>query len=57
MGAEELEDYLEFQDPYIREQIAKSNADIAAVRTRPARVLLDELRKLEPAKPKRSPKR
>ena len=44
MGADELEDYLEMCDPTIREQIRKSNADIAAGRTRPASDLLAKLR-------------
>src|SRR5437879_1749911 len=56
MGADELEDYLELQDPKVREQIAKSNADIAAGRTRPASALLDELRQRKTVKPKRSAK-
>ena len=57
MDADELEDYLELQDPAVREQIAASNADIAAGRTRPASELLNELRRMK-AKSKRSaPKR
>src|ERR1017187_463262 len=40
MGADELEDYLELQDPKARGAIAASNADIAAGRTRPAEGLL-----------------
>jgi PHD/YefM family antitoxin component YafN of YafNO toxin-antitoxin module len=40
MGADELEDYLELQDPKARGAIAASNADIAAGRTRPATDLL-----------------
>jgi PHD/YefM family antitoxin component YafN of YafNO toxin-antitoxin module len=40
MGADELEDYLELQDPKARGAIAASNADIAAGRTRPAGDLL-----------------
>jgi len=40
MGADELEDYLELQDPKARGAIAASNADIAAGRTRPAADLL-----------------
>jgi antitoxin (DNA-binding transcriptional repressor) of toxin-antitoxin stability system len=57
MGAEEMEDYLEARDPAIRAQIAKSNADIAAGRTRPAGELLAELRATKAAKSKRSAKR
>ncbi|MBI3697874.1 MAG: type II toxin-antitoxin system Phd/YefM family antitoxin [Acidobacteria bacterium] len=43
MGADELEDYLELQDPKVRRQIEQSNADIRAGRTRPAVALLAEL--------------
>ena len=57
MNADELEDYLEARDPAIRAQIKKSNADIAAGRTRPAGELLAELRAMRAAKPKRSVKR
>jgi PHD/YefM family antitoxin component YafN of YafNO toxin-antitoxin module len=44
MDADELEDYLELQDPKARRDIERSNADIRAGRTRPARELLAELR-------------
>jgi len=55
MGADELEDYLELQDPAVRRQIAKSNSDVLAGRTRTARALLDELRRPKKiAKPKRA---
>ena len=57
INAEELEDYLEARDPAIRAQIKKSNADIAAGRTRPAGDLLAELRATRAAKPRRSAKR
>lgn len=40
MGADELEDYLELQDPKVRNAIAASNADIAAGRMKPAKDLL-----------------
>lgn len=40
LDAEELEDYLELQDPKVRRSIRESNADIAAERTRPAEDLL-----------------
>ena len=56
LDADELEDYLELQDPAIRQQIAESNADIAAGRVRPASELLAELRRMKPVRPKRSPK-
>jgi|SRR3989304_9696329 len=36
MDADELEDYLELQDPEVQEQIRRSNEDIRAGRTRPA---------------------
>src|SRR2546428_2893007 len=45
MDADELEDYLELQDPKVRRLIEKSNADIRAGRTRPAEELLAEFRK------------
>ena len=57
MSADELEDYLEMRDPAIREQIKKSNADVAAGRTRPAGDLLTELRTARTARQKRSAKR
>jgi len=54
MAADELEDYLQLQDPKVRAQIAKSNADIAAGRTRPADTLLAELKRTKAAKPSSS---
>ncbi len=42
MDADELEDYLELQDPNARRDIAKSKADIRAGRTRPIDALLAE---------------
>ena len=44
MDADELEDYVELQDPKARRDIQRSNADIREGRTRPARELLTELR-------------
>jgi PHD/YefM family antitoxin component YafN of YafNO toxin-antitoxin module len=44
MDADELEDYLELQDPKARRDIQKSNEDIRAGRVRPARELLAEMR-------------
>lgn len=44
MDADELEDYLGIHDPEARRQIQKSNEDIRAGRTRPAREFLAELR-------------
>ena len=40
LDADELEDYLELQDPNIRRAIRESNADIAAGRMKPAEDLL-----------------
>src|SRR5438105_15473101 len=40
MSADELEDYLELQNPQVQRAIAESNADIKAGRTKPAEVLL-----------------
>jgi hypothetical protein len=57
MSADEMEEYLEMRDPEIREQIKKSNADIAAGRTRPAGDLLAELRAPRTTRQKRSAKR
>jgi len=45
MSADELEDYLELQDPKVRRAIADSNADIKAGRTKPAEALLREFKK------------
>ena len=50
MDAEELEDYLELRNPGVREQIAESNRDVKAGRTRPAAELLTELRSAAPRK-------
>jgi PHD/YefM family antitoxin component YafN of YafNO toxin-antitoxin module len=50
MDADELEDYLELQDPNVLEQIAESNGDVKAGRTRPAAELLTTL-KSKAAKP------
>jgi PHD/YefM family antitoxin component YafN of YafNO toxin-antitoxin module len=44
MDADELEDYVELQNPKARRDIERGNADIRAGRTRPARELLAELR-------------
>lgn len=44
MDIDEFEDYLELNDPKVRRAIEKSNEDIRAGRTRPARELLAELR-------------
>ena len=57
LDADELEDYLELQNPAVRAQIAKSNADIAAGRTRPATALFAGPKRLNVARSKRPPKR
>jgi PHD/YefM family antitoxin component YafN of YafNO toxin-antitoxin module len=44
MDADEMEDYLELQNPSVRQQIAESNDDVKAGRTRPAVELLAELK-------------
>lgn len=44
MGANEMEDYLELQDPKIREHIRKSHEEFLAGKSRPATKLLAELR-------------
>src|SRR5271156_5734201 len=57
MGADELEDYLELQDPKVREHIRKSNADHLAGRSRPAKDFLTELRAgAQPAPKKKRPR-
>ena len=44
MGADEMEDYLELRDPKIKAQIRQSNLDVGAGRTKPAEVLLQDLK-------------
>jgi 4'-phosphopantetheinyl transferase EntD len=44
MDADELEDYLELQDPTIQRQIQKSHQEYLAGKSRPARELLAELK-------------
>lgn len=44
MSADELEDYLELQDPKVRRDIAASNKEYRAGKSRPARELLADLR-------------
>ena len=44
MDADELEDYLEIRGLNVREQIAESNQNLKAGRTRPAADLLTELK-------------
>lgn len=44
MDIDEFEDYLELQDPTVREHIRKSNEDYLAGKSRPAEDLLVELK-------------
>ena len=50
MGADELEDYLELQEPDFQRAIAESKADIKAGRTFPAGDLLTESKQENPRK-------
>jgi PHD/YefM family antitoxin component YafN of YafNO toxin-antitoxin module len=52
MDIDEFEDYLEAKDPQAQRDIAKSNEDIRAGRTRPARELLTERTKPRASKSK-----
>ena len=55
---DELEDYLELRDAAVQEQIAASNRDVGAGRTRSAVALLSEFKKTKvTAKNKRATKR
>jgi PHD/YefM family antitoxin component YafN of YafNO toxin-antitoxin module len=45
MSADELEDYLELKDPKVRASIAASRKDHASRRSRPAALLLSELKR------------
>lgn len=55
MDADEMEDYLELRNLKVKAQIRQSNLDIRAGRTRPAEILLQEL-KVSAAKPLRRSK-
>ena len=55
MNIDDLEDYLELQDPKMKKQIARGYQDYLAGKTRPAKELLTELKK-EFIKPKRKKK-
>jgi antitoxin (DNA-binding transcriptional repressor) of toxin-antitoxin stability system len=57
MGADELEDYLELQNPSVREHIRKSHEDFLAGKSRPADQLLAEIERMKPKKPNRSSKK
>lgn len=43
MGADEMEDYLELQDPKVRQEIRKSRDEYLAGKSRPIEALLGEL--------------
>jgi PHD/YefM family antitoxin component YafN of YafNO toxin-antitoxin module len=47
MGADELEDYLELQDPKIREHIRKSHAEFIAGKSRPVADFLSSTRSVQ----------
>jgi PHD/YefM family antitoxin component YafN of YafNO toxin-antitoxin module len=53
MGIGEFEDYLELQDPKVREHIRESNKEYLAGKSRPYREFLAELRGEEQPKAKR----
>jgi len=46
MGADEMEDYLELQDPKVREHIRKSRQEFLAGNSRPAEMLQEKLEKI-----------
>lgn len=52
MDADELEDYLELQNPTVKEFIAESHKDYIAGHTRSAEELLAQLRQRTPGKTK-----
>lgn len=47
MSSDEMEDYLESQDPKVNKMITEGNKDILAGRTIPGNKLLSELRKIQ----------
>ncbi len=53
MDADELEDYLELQNPTVKEFIAESHKDYVAGHTRSAEELLAQLKQRAPEKTKR----
>jgi len=53
MDADEMEDYLELQDPTVKEFIAESHKDYIAGHSRAAEELLAELKQRAPGPPKR----
>ena len=56
MNIEEFEDYLELRDPKVQAQIRKSHRTYVAGKSRPAEMLLSELKKETPTKTARHPK-
>lgn len=56
MGADELQDYLELQDPKVREHIRKSHAEAVAGKSRPLDAFLAERASGKKGHPKRRPK-
>ena len=56
MDADELEDYLELQDPKVRANIKKSTAEHLAGKSRPAEEFLAQLRREKEARPRRRQK-
>lgn len=56
MNIEEFEDYLELRDPKVQAQIQKSHRAYVAGKSRPAEILLEELKKETPTKAARHPK-
>jgi prevent-host-death family protein len=56
MSADELEDYLELQDPKVQRTIAKSTQEFRAGKSRPAREFLAELQGAAQKKSKRRAK-
>jgi PHD/YefM family antitoxin component YafN of YafNO toxin-antitoxin module len=57
MDADELEDYLELQDPQAWQDIRRSKADIRAGRTRPVEALLAEFRPTSRARVSNKPRK
>jgi hypothetical protein len=53
MGADEMEDYLELQDPKVREQIRRSHEEFVAGKHRAAEDLLHELKSVRRKRPSR----
>ena len=56
MPADEMEDYLELQDPKVRSLIRESHSEYLAGKSRPAEELLAELRSPLPKKASRAKK-